>query len=206
MPIGLFVDGQYAYKVYGGRLDYKKLRFFIESELNDEVDEGYFFTAEDENRASHRLYNALSYPPPDGPGLRVKTYWIQRNQLYWPKSLGGQPVMHPSDNVPFLQVSQKAVDVGLVYHMARSFAKRRWDKLVLVAGDADFHEPVQNLVEQENVTLYLVGTLNTIHQALRPYARKIYKLNEEPLRSLLKLEERAIESDEIAAQQERSGD
>ena len=70
--------------------------------------------------------------------------------------------------------------------MVRSFYKRHWTKLVLCAGDGDFHEPVQNLVESENVDLYLVGSMRGISSELRPYAKKIFEIDQEPLCSQLK--------------------
>ena len=97
-------------------------------------------------------------------------------------------MLHP--DIPDLQfelTTQKAIDVGLVYHMTRSFHNRKWNKLVLAAGDADFHEPVQNLVANENVDLYLVGSLSSISEELRPYARRIYEIDKEPLHGQLKL-------------------
>lgn len=83
-------------------------------------------------------------------------------------------------------VQQKGVDVGLAYHMVRSFYKRHWTKLVLCAGDGDFHEPVQNLVESENVDLYLVGAMRGISSELRPYAKRIFEIDQEPLLSKLR--------------------
>lgn len=189
MSIGMFVDGGYVYKVFRDRIDYLKLRRYVETELNDEIDEGYFFNADDDPPRAQKLHNALSYPPPRGPGLRVKIYWLDKRLLYWPKHLGGQPVLHPDDEtIQYEQTTQKAVDVGLIYHMTRSYHKRKWNRLVFAAGDADFHEPVQNLVEVENVDLYLVGSISSISDQLRPYARKIFEIDKEPLQSDLCLE------------------
>jgi uncharacterized LabA/DUF88 family protein len=91
--------------------------------------------------------------------------------------------MHPT--IPDLQyelTTQKAVDVGLVHHLTRSFHKRHWTKLVLLAGDGDFHEPVQSLVEGENVELFLVGSVVSTSEQLRPYARRIFEIDKDPLR------------------------
>jgi len=96
--------------------------------------------------------------------------------------------VHPEHSeIKYELTTQKAVDVGLIYHMVRSYHKRKWTKLVLIAGDADFHEPVQNLVETENVDLYLVGALWNISDELRPYARDIFEIDQEPLHSQLRL-------------------
>lgn len=188
MSIGLFIDGAYVWKTYKEHIDYAKLRGFVESELKDTVDEGYFFNADTDPPKAEKLHNALTFPPPNGPGLRVKIYWLQKKQLFWPKQLGGQPVVHPDDpSIQYELTSQKAVDVGLVYHMTRSHNRRKWTKLVLAAGDADFHEPVQTLVEVENVDLYILGSLRSISEELRPYARSIFEIDKDPLHTRLKL-------------------
>lgn len=181
MSIGLFIDGSYLYKVYPGKIDYLKLRQFIEAELGDTVDEGYYFNADDDPPKATAFNNFLTFPPPHGPGLRIKIYWLRKKKLYWPKHMGGGPVVHPVTGEPFELAQQKAVDVGLAFHLIRSHSKRHWTKLVLCAGDGDFHEPVQTLVEQDNVDLYLFGTMQSISQELRPYAKKIYEIDQEPL-------------------------
>jgi hypothetical protein len=42
-------------------------------------------------------------------------------------------------------------------------------------------------VETENVDLFLVGSMTTIAETLRPYARKIFEIDREPLHSSLLL-------------------
>lgn len=186
MSIGWFVDGSFIYKSYPGQIDYSKLRSAIEEHLGDRVDEGYYFNSNDDSPGATAFNNYLTLPPPRGPGLRLKLYAYSRKKLYWPQQLGGQPVLHPdNDNIHYELRQQKGVDVGLAYHMIRSFHKRKWDKLVLCAGDSDFHEPVQNLVESENVDLYLVGGMNSISSELRAYAKGILEIDEEPLFSRL---------------------
>ena len=74
-------------------------------------------------------------------------------------------------------IQQKAVDVGLAFHLMRSHSHRKWSKLFLAAGDSDFHEAVQHLVEHEDVDLVLIGTPNSISNELRPYARNILELD-----------------------------
>lgn len=183
MSIGLFIDGQYLYQAVGRRkIDFIKLRSLVEQELDDTVDEGYYFSADDDPPIADKFHHALSYPPPSGPGLRVKVYWLQKKKLYWPDNT---PVIHPTENYQFELTTQKAVDVGLVYHLTRAFLKRKYTKLALVSGDGDIHEPVQNLVENENVELYLVGAMQSISGELRPYARKILEIDKEPYASML---------------------
>lgn len=189
MSIGLFIDGSYIHKIFGERIDYCKLRTFVENELRDKIDEGYYFNADENPPRAEKLHNFLTFPPPTGPGLRVKIYWLQKKLLFWPKRLGGQPVVHPDDvHLQYELTTQKAVDVGIVYHLTRSYHKRQWNKLVVGTGDADFYEPLQNLVEVENIDLYLLGSLSSISEKLRPYARRIYEIDKEPLHSQLRFD------------------
>jgi uncharacterized LabA/DUF88 family protein len=187
MTIGLFVDGSFVYKSFPDQIDYLKLRQLIEKELGDTVDEAYFFNSDDDPPKATKFNNNLTVPPPNGPGFRLKIYWLSKKKLFWPQSLGGHPILHPTDpSIQYELIQQKGVDVGLAYHMVRSFYKRHWTKLVLCAGDGDFHEPVQNLVESENVDLYLVGSMRGISSELRPYAKRIFEIDQEPLCSQLK--------------------
>lgn len=183
-----FVDGSYISKVWQGlgrrdRPDYLKLRNLLEStylraDSGESIEDAYYFTADADPAKTSAFHNALAYPPPSGPGLRVKSYWLSTRQLFWPASMGGGPVVHPDTGQPFELTQQKAVDVGLVFHLLRSFAVRRWRTLFLAAGDGDFHEVAQHLVENEGVNLYLIGALNSISEELRAYAQAIIRLDE----------------------------
>jgi uncharacterized LabA/DUF88 family protein len=55
----------------------------------------------------------------------------------------------------------------------RSFSKIAWQKLYLVAGDGDFHEVVQHLVENEGVHVTVLGTPNSISGEIAPFVRII---------------------------------
>lgn len=190
MTAAWFVDGAYAYKTWqslrrADKLDYAKLRqqleqTYLDASVSEHIEDAYYFNADAEppTAGQNAFHNALAYPPPGGAGLRVKLYWLQRKQLFWPQHMGGGPVVHPSTGEHYELTQQKAVDVGLAFHMMRSFSKRKWKRLFLVAGDADFHEAVQHLVEHEDVDLILAGTMNTISEALRPYARAVFEFDQ----------------------------
>ena len=182
MSIGLFIDGAYASNVYPGALDYVKFRSAIETELCDKIDEAYYFNADDDPPKATKFNHFLTIPPPKGPGFRIKVYWLSKKKMFWPARHGGQPVMHPeTPDLQFELVSQKGVDVGLAFHMVRSFYRRKWTKLVLFAGDGDFHEPIQALVEGDNIDLYLVGSLlkRSISGDLMPFG-KVIEIDQEP--------------------------
>ncbi len=97
--------------------------------------------------------------------------------MYWPTQMGGGAVVHPVTGIQYEQTTQKAVDVGLAFHLMRSYSKKKWGTLFLAAGDSDFHEVVQHLVENEDVNLVLIGTMNTMSEELRPYAQSIFELD-----------------------------
>lgn len=189
--VAWFVDGAYLFKVWSGlgrtdNLDYLRLRQLLEERFCDRnagevIDEAYYFNADSDppSAKQNSFHNALAYPPPGGPGLRVKLYWLQRKKLFWPQKMGGAAVTHPQTGEQFELVQQKAVDVGLAFHMMRSFSRKRWKKLLLAAGDGDFHEVVQHLVESENVSVILIGSIASIDEELRPYASAIVELGNE---------------------------
>lgn len=188
MAIGLFIDASYVYKVFKDKMDYMKLRTHIETTHSDTIDEAYYFNADNDPPTAEKLHGFLTLPYPKGPGFRVKIYWLSKKPLFWPEQLGGLPVMHPTEpEVQYELRSQKGVDVGLIFHMTRSYYRRKWTKLVLAAGDGDFHEPVQSLVEGDGVDLHLIGSIPSISSELRSYARSIIEIDKDPLHSELKM-------------------
>lgn len=180
MAIGLFIDGSYMYRIFPGQIDYVKFRMEIEKYLHDKIDEAYFFNADDDPTNAKKFNYFLTIPPPNGPGFRVKIYWLSKKELKWPDKFGGQPVMHPDyPDLKYELISQKAVDVGLAFHLIASYYRKKWDKLILVAGDGDFHEPIQFLVEGQNIELYIVGKAGSVSGELLPYG-KLIEIDQEP--------------------------
>ena len=176
MGTAWFVDGGYANKAWKSvagedRLDYSRFREEIEKDAGEKIGDAYYFNCDNDppSAGQNAFHRYLRSAPPRGPGLRVKLYWLQSKQLYWPHVMGGGPVLHPDTGEPYIQKTQKAVDVGLAFHLMRSFSKVGWKKLYLVAGDGDFHEVIQHLVENENVTVIVVGTADSLSGELAPY-------------------------------------
>jgi hypothetical protein len=171
-----FVDGGYANKAWASaagysRMDYTLLRSEIEKHAGEVIGDAYYFNCDNDPPSAGQdgFHRFLKSAPPRGPGLRVKLYWLQSKQLFWPNSMGREPVIHPTTGENYIQKTQKAVDVSLAFHLMRSFSKIGWRKLYLVAGDGDFHEVVQHLVENENVHLTIIGTSDSISSELAPY-------------------------------------
>ena len=190
MSAAWFIDGAYLMKCWNGlhrqdSLDFAKLRSYLEQTYCDQpagerIEEAYYFNADPEPPTARQnaFHNALAYPPPGGPGLRVKIYWLNKKLLNWPAALGGGPVVHPQSGQQFELVQQKGVDVGLAFHLVRSYARRGWKKLLLAAGDGDFYEVIQSFVEGENVPVWLIGSMGSISEELRPYATGIVQLDQ----------------------------
>jgi uncharacterized LabA/DUF88 family protein len=190
MSAAWFVDGEYLGKVWQhlnrpDHLDYVKLRQHLEatycdSAAKERIEDAYYFNADPDppTARTNAYHNALAYPPPGGPGLRVKLEWLSKKQLFWPKAMGGEPVVHPRSGTQFELTQQKAVDVSLAFHLTLSYSNRKWRKLFFAAGDGDFKTPIQYLVEFENVDLILIGSMASISEELRPYARDIVRVDE----------------------------
>ncbi len=181
MSVAWFVDGAYANKAWQSvapsnvRIDYALLRQELEFDADEPIGDAYFFDCDNDppSVAQTAFRRYLGSPPPRGPGFRVKLYWLQSKFHEWPDSMGGGPVMHPTLNEQYVTRTQKAVDVGLSFHLIRSFSKKGWKRLYLFAGDGDFSEVVKHLVENEGVEVVIIGTRTSVSSELHSYVRLI---------------------------------
>ena len=105
--------------------------------------------------------------------MRVKLYWLQTTYHESPRHMGGGAIVHPVSGEQYISKMQKAVDVGLAFHLMRSFSKVGWDKLYLLAGDGDFHEVVQHHVENEGTDVTVIGAPGSIRGAIAPFVRVV---------------------------------
>ena len=178
MTVAWFVDGGYALKAWnsvsgGARMDYSLLRAKVEEDAGEKIGDAYYFNCDNDppSVAQNGFHNFLRSPPPRGAGMGVKLYWLQTTRHEWPRHMGSGPILHPVSGEQYITKTQKAVDVGLAFHLMRSFLKVRWGKLYLVAGDGDFHEVVQHLVENEGVHVTVMGTPASISGEIAPFVR-----------------------------------
>jgi hypothetical protein len=186
----LFIDAAYAINSFRNdridnlRMDYLKLRYFLDEELGCHMDEGYFFNACPDSKCDKLHHYLESTATPDSPAIRVQNYPnLQKRMLFWPDHLGGGPVMHPTiPDTQYCQTIQKQVDVGLVWTLGQSFNRRKWKNLVLLAGDVDFAEPITQLVNIFGVNLYLVGTQDSISPKITAQARKLFNSDDPAIR------------------------
>ena len=183
----LFVDGSFVYKTWksseSGNISYRDLRKLLEERYLDDgshIVEAYYFNADDDppKASTNFFHEQLKIRYPDGPGFRVKMYWLAKRKLFWPSSMGGGPVVHPETGEQYVQTTQKGVDVGLALQLLKSYARRGWRTLFLAAGDGDFSEVIEYLVEEENVDVYLIGSERSTSLELTQYVRGLIDLHE----------------------------
>lgn len=162
--IGLFIDGAYLSiswrQISATQLDFANLLALVAQRRASAIVEAYCFDAT-ANGCTNEYFIAM-----ERSGIRVKLYEYAYEEVRdeFDNMIVG------SNGAPIRRRIQKGVDLGLATYLLESHRRRRWSELVLVAGDADFAEPVQRLVEIEGVTLTLVGVPQRISHALRPYA------------------------------------
>jgi uncharacterized LabA/DUF88 family protein len=176
----LFIDAAYVYREFArryGRVDYPSLRTALAQRLAATPVASHFFNAVDEKEtaATHAFHEALKKWH-----FTVHLGWLQSRGLVW---ADGSPVTHPLTGERYVLQTQKGVDVALAHHLTKSHSMEKWEYLALVAGDADFEEPVAELVKEQGVRLYLVGIEGTLSTRLQALATEILFLNSEPLRS-----------------------
>ncbi len=183
----LFVDGSFVYKVWKatehGNINYRDLRKLLEEEYLDDdtrITEAYYFNADDDppKASTNAFHEQLKVRYPNGPGFRVKMYWLAKRKLFWPQVMGGGPVVHPETGEQYVQTTQKGVDVGLALHLLKSFNRRKWSTLSLAAGDGDFSEVIEYLVEDGNVDVYLIGAERAVSLELAQYVRGVIDIPE----------------------------
>jgi uncharacterized LabA/DUF88 family protein len=173
--IGLFIDGSYLRKAWRATsnemLAYDALRPLTERLCNDAISVAYYYDAvipgQDRSRETAAWMHA---------GFRVKCdYRVTTETL---KDSCGRVILDPNTRKPLTIQRQKGVDIGLALRIDRSQVNDGWNHLVLVAGDADFVELVQELVERRDVVVTLVGHSASTSIALRSYSQRMIDLRE----------------------------
>lgn len=72
---------------------------------------------------------------------------------------------------------QKGVDVGIAMTVLKGLLLDEFDRLVLVAGDGDFSELIQE-VRNEHKDVYVLGTNDTIAESIKVRASRVFDLGE----------------------------
>ncbi len=89
----------------------------------------------------------------------------------------GRAVINPRSGTHASRLRQKGVDVGRALQLLQSHKRRHWRNLLLIAGDADFEQVVQQLVERQSVKLTPLGSPESTAAALASYAEQQLNLS-----------------------------
>lgn len=76
-----------------------------------------------------------------------------------------------------MQKVQSGVDVGIALRLFK--LAQQYDHILLLAGDGDFTEALEELKERQNKIIYLIGFENTISLRLQPYAKYVLYLDDD---------------------------
>jgi uncharacterized LabA/DUF88 family protein len=148
----LFIDGAHlsiSWRSFAcGHIDFRLFRRELEERTCDTFVEAYCYDA-NETATPNAYFKAMGHA-----GIRVELRYYAYEQV---EGENGVTIIDPRTSKPVRRRIQKRVDTGLSVEILKSYHRHRWSRLVLVAGDDDFTEVVQYLVEEEGVRLTLVG-------------------------------------------------
>jgi uncharacterized LabA/DUF88 family protein len=175
MSAALFVDGSFlrkAWREVGGHslLRYDALRSVVEREACDTIAVAYWFDAQFPETPANDKHRAALLRA----GFRPRTHYRVVTEIV--RDRVGRPIEDPLTKTPLTTYRQKGVDVALARTIERSHHADKWTHLVLAAGDADFAELVEDLVERDGVRATLLGPPKSISLAFRPFANRIIDL------------------------------
>ncbi len=172
------IDGSYLYKSvkkfqkdnnkYQNKgIDYKKLKTKIQEYFKiDDIDSFYFNSTPDPATDAQNQYHTwLKSAEPKGPNIRVKLYDLKD------KSIDCNYCNHK-----ITVKVQKGVDVGIATTALKIYHK--YNAIILSAGDGDFEDFVQFLVEDKDLKLFIAGFDGNISPDIQQYSSMIYMLNE----------------------------
>ena len=173
--MGFFVDGSYLRKAWQhtspkAALRFDALRPLVEHECSDTITVAYWFDARLPDGSPHDRQQAALLRA----GFRANTHY--RVAIEPIHDRFGRPVEDPVSKQPLTTLRQKGVDIGLARAIERSYHADGWNHLVLSAGDGDFAELVEDLVEREQVTVTILGTDRTVSLSLRPFIDRLLSL------------------------------
>ncbi|MGZ3520282.1 MAG: NYN domain-containing protein [Vulcanimicrobiaceae bacterium] len=117
---------------------------------------------------------ATSIGPLLRPGFRTRMHYRVVTEIV--RDCAGSAIEDPRTKQPLTIYRQKGVDVALARAIERSHHTDRWNHLVLAAGDADFAELVEDLVERDAVRATIIGAEKSISLAFRPFVERIIDL------------------------------
>ena len=155
------VDGAYLMKAAPGRFDYAKLKTELENANGAPFYESFHLnsTPNPPTDAQDAFHTWIKMAPPKGPKMRV--------QLYKLKDLHCEcPTCHHQ----FERQVQKGVDVAIATLLIKLAVQKKYDRVILSAGDGDFEDAVEYVKDEFRKEFWLAGFNGSVSADLQSYA------------------------------------
>jgi nijmegen breakage syndrome protein 1 len=162
------IDGGYMSKSSPERVDYLKMRKYLEKENGAEITDAFYLTSTP-NVAGEALvsfYNWMKMAPPFGPKIRIKEYKTKDVHVRC-SNCGGEHEV----------TVQKGVDVGIATLAIKMAVQDQYDRLILSAGDGDFEDAIE-YIRQLHKEFWITGFNRTVSADLQSYAHRVIWLDE----------------------------
>lgn len=155
------VDGAYLMKAAPGRFDYLKLKAQLEACNGGSFQESFYLnsTPNPPTDAQDSFHTWLKTAPPKGPRMRVELYKL--------KDLTCECY---SCHAQFVRLVQKGVDVGIATLLIKLAVQKKYDRVILSAGDGDFEDAVEYVKDEFHKEFWLAGFSGSVSADLQSYA------------------------------------
>lgn len=158
------VDGAYLMKAAPGRFDYARLRSELEKANGESFYEAFYLnsTPNPPTDAQDGFHTWIKIAPPKGPKMRVQLYKLKD--------------MHcecPDCHHTFDRPVQKGVDVAIATLLIRLAVQKKYDRVILSAGDGDFESAVEYVKDEFQKEFWLAGFNGSVSADLQSYADNI---------------------------------
>jgi uncharacterized LabA/DUF88 family protein len=155
------VDAAYLFNAAPGKFDYLKLKSALEKKNGQAFFESYYLnsTPNPPTDAQDAFHTWIKFSPPKGPKMRV--------QLYKLKDLHSEC---PKCHNEFDRKVQKGVDVGIATLVIKLAVQKKYDRLLLSAGDGDFEDAIQYVKDEFQKQIWLAGFKDSVSADLQSYS------------------------------------
>ena len=162
------VDGAYMMRGAPGRFDYVKLKNELEEINGAPFAESFYLnsTSNPATDAQDSFNTWIKMAPPKGPKMRVQLYKLKD--------------MHcecPACHTRFERPVQKGVDVAIATLLIKLAVQKKYDRVILSAGDGDFESAVEYVKDELGKEFWVAGFDGSVSVDLQSYADRVVWVN-----------------------------
>jgi len=155
------VDGAYLMKGAPGRFEYVKLKKELEKINGGPFIESFYLnsTPNPSTDQQDAFHSWIKMAAPKGPKMRVQLYKLKD--------------MHcecPSCGHRFERPVQKGVDVAIATLLIKLAVQKKYDRVILSAGDGDFESAVEYVKDELGKEFWVAGFNGSVSADLQSYA------------------------------------